>query len=781
MSDENNGILINKRENEKINEEQCNTTNSKCEEQCNTTNIKYEEQYNTTNSKCEEQYNTTNSKCEEQYNTSNNNYYEEPLGYNFLTEEDHANYNNFIKFCKDNFAYIDMKDINRVINKLREGPNKDYFCNYISSSDESDMDDNKKSNINVDYINDNEKHTNSHKKKKIKDYRKNLKLINIKKNKRARINLIVIKKKYLNDNNNDNSDNSDNNDNSDNSDNNYNNNHHSNSSERPEKNTIILSPIFMPVGTKCCIKGLTLEDVNDICDYIILSNTYHLSNIYDMSIFQYNKDINNLIKFPNAMLTDSGGFQMVSLSKRIKILEEGILFNNIYNSEVIKKNIKMCNVDDIIKRTCEEVGKDMCNSMVVHDNVTDETSGEVNKKIYGEVNKNISNEINKNYSDEINNNIYDEINNNIYDEINKNISTKTHDITNEHHPCDATKYLEAGEDILLSPEISIRLQNFIGSDIIMALDDVRSSLEENKNKIEEATHRTNRWLKRCIDIHKKKEEQSLFGIVQGGLHIDLRNISMDYILRQKLNGYAVGGLCGGEKKTKFIEIINHCSNEKNKKYNYLPTNKCRYIMGIGYIVDIIFCSLFGYDMYDCVYPSRTARFNTAVSFDGTIKLKQSKYKYDFSRLEKNCNCYVCLKYTKASLHFLISKRNTITNVLLTLHNIYFTLYMCHLMKVAIFSNKLDQFITTFLYNHFVIGVKNGNYKIPCPDDNENKMSNHHNININDINKTDTKGKNYEQATQNLNIKQKNMIEELKRNLPQWAMQALEYADIKLMF
>ncbi|SOV13079.1 queuine tRNA-ribosyltransferase, putative [Plasmodium sp. gorilla clade G2] len=718
MSEENNGILINKRENEKINEQQCNNTN--------------------------------------------NNYYEEPLGYNFLTEEDHRNYNNFIKFCKDNFAYIDMRDINRVINKLREGPNKDYFCNYISSSDESDMDDNKKSNTNVDYIDHDENHTNGHKKKKIKDYRKNLKLINIKKNKRARINLIVIKKKYLNDNNNNNSDN---NKNSDNNYNNNNNNHHSYNSERTEKNTIILSPIFMPVGTKCCIKGLTLENVNDICDYIILSNTYHLSNIYDMSIFQYNKDINNLIKFPNAMLTDSGGFQMVSLSKRIKILEEGILFNNIYNSEVIKKNMKICNVEDIVKRTCEEVGNDMCNNMVVHDNVTDETSNEINKKISNEINKNISNEINKKISNEIN----------------KNISATTHDNTNEHHPCDSKKYLEEGEDILLSPEISIRLQNFIGSDIIMALDDVRSSLEENKNKIEEATHRTNRWLKRCIDIHKKKEEQSLFGIVQGGLHIDLRNISMDFILRQKLNGYAVGGLCGGEKKTKFIEIINHCSNEKNKKYNYLPINKCRYIMGIGYIVDIIFCSLFGYDMYDCVYPSRTARFNTAVSFDGTIKLKQSKYKYDFSRLEKNCNCYVCLKYTKASLHFLISKRNTITNVLLTLHNIYFTLYMCHLMKVAIFSNKLDQFITTFLYNHFVIGVKNGNYKIPCPDENENKMSNHHNINTNDINKNDMKGKNYQQATQNLNIKQKNMIQELKRNLPQWVVQALEYADIELMF
>ncbi|CRG98206.1 queuine tRNA-ribosyltransferase, putative [Plasmodium gallinaceum] len=667
--------------------------------------------------------------------------YEEPLLFDFLLEEDYKKYDTFVNFCENNFSNIDIKEVNNVINKLREEKNK-YLSNYLSSSSEEE----KKEKI------------VEKKQKKNKEYKKNLKLINIKNSKRARINLIIIKKKYVD--------------------------------ENDKKNTIIISPLFMPVGTKGCIKGLVEEEVKSLCKYIILSNTYHLSNIYDISIFENNKNINNFIRFPNSMLTDSGGFQMVSLSKRIKILEEGILFNNIYDSSIIKKNINFC-----------------LPNMV---NFSDINS--INVKNIEVIEKNKNN-----------------INN---------------------------KYLDIGEYILLSPEISIKLQNLIGSDIIMALDDVRPATEKDIKKIEDSTDRTNRWLKRCIKSHQCKEEQSLFAIIQGGLHIHLRNKSMEYILRQKLNGYAVGGLCGGEKKKSFIKIIHHCSNEKNKKYNYLPINKCRYIMGIGYLVDIVLCSLFGYDMYDCVYPSRTARFNTALSYDGTIKLKQSKYKFDFSPLEKNCNCYVCTKYTKSSLHLLISKKNPITNILLTIHNIYFTLHICYLLRVAIFSNKLDQFVTTFLYNNFVIGYKNGNYKIPdnninedtenlneinyeenkkekrylnILDNSKNSYYNTENIMNNYLNKTNVFSSDFIENEENRNnfpqipnttslnsdnlnktklinnldnklnlnqtsqinqdssyqidenLKKEKMINELKQNLPQWALEALEYANIELKF
>uniref|UniRef100_A0A8C9H4S5 tRNA-guanine(15) transglycosylase-like domain-containing protein n=1 Tax=Piliocolobus tephrosceles TaxID=591936 RepID=A0A8C9H4S5_9PRIM len=642
-------------------------------------------------------------------NVNNDNYFEkykheEPMMFDFLTEQDYNNYNKCELFFKNHFENIDMKNINEVVTKLRNEKDNIYLSNYVSSSSDSEGGD-------VTECND----------KRSGEYKKNLKLINLNRSKRARLNVIVIKKKYISGSGSS-----------------------SSSSSSGAHNTVIMTPIFMPVGTKSCIKGLLSEEVENLCKYIILSNTYHLSNIYDMDTFKKNKDINNFIKFPNSVLTDSGGFQMVSLSKRIKILEEGIVFNNIYDSYNIKKNI-----DYLMGRTTNH---DMS--------------------------------------------IYDA--NPVIDSINSNVNFGTDTISTVNNASTTDKqYVSMGEDILLSPEISIRLQNYIGADIIMALDDVRSALEPDIKKIEDATYRTNRWLVRCIKSHQNKNNQTLFGIIQGGLNINLRNKSMDFIIRQKLNGYAVGGLCGGEKKKKFIEIIHHCSNEKvNKKYNYLPINKCRYIMGIGYIIDILLCSIFGYDMFDCVYPTRTARFNTALSFDGTIKLKQAQYKYDFTPIVKHCKCYVCMKYTRASIHMLISKKNPIVNILLTIHNIFFILHFCYLMRVSIFSNKIDYFVTTVLYNNFVIGVKNGNYKIP--DDDKKQLDTSYNQQLNGHDKEwldehdqlKINEKKKKQNYQNINnmteqlthcIENEKKIKELKNNLPFWLLQALQYANIELKF
>ncbi|KJP87006.1 queuine tRNA-ribosyltransferase [Plasmodium fragile] len=630
---------------------------------------------------------------------------QEPLPFDFFTQNDYKKYDDFVRFCEESFAYIDMEDVNKQIAVLRSrgGQAQMYLSNVIrSSGDEGgeesgcDREMNKKQ----------EAATTTQEQK----YKKNLKLINIKKHKRARINLILIKKKYT--------------------DGGHMEGEHVEGKQtegRPtaKKNTVVVSPIFMPVGTKSCIKGLVQEEVQLLCNHIILSNTYHLANIYDMSTFVHNKDINNFIRFPNAMLTDSGGFQMVSLSKRIKILEEGILFDNIYDDAVMRRNVlavggvtELTQVGEVMEAASAEIG-DTANQM------------------------------------------------------------------------DAAPRRE----ILLTPESSIRLQNHIGSDIIMALDDVRPATETDVQKIEEATHRTNRWLQRCIQAHSRETEQTLFGIIQGGLHIRLRNESMQFILKQKLNGYAVGGLCGGEKKRDFFNIVHHCSNEKNKKWNHLPENKCRYIMGIGYLADILFCSLLGYDMYDCVYASRTARFNTALSYDGTIKLKQAKYAFDFSPLVKNCHCYVCSKFSKSALHLLISKKNPIVNVLLTIHNIYFTLHFCYLLRVAIFLEKTDLFVTTFLYNYFVIGCRNGNYKIPDNDkaapgeDTSNGGPSHPQATNTQDNSTRVDEREECRSTPIIATTQTTptedrkgeMLKELKDKLPHWALQALEYAEIELTF
>ncbi|RVW65367.1 Queuine tRNA-ribosyltransferase catalytic subunit 1 [Vitis vinifera] len=163
-------------------------------------------------------------------------------------------------------------------------------------------------------------------------------------------------------------------------------------------------------------------------------------------------------------------------------------------------------------------------------------------------------------------------------------------------------------------------QNRIGADIIMALDDVVKTTITGP-RVEEAMYRTLRWIDRCIAAHKRPEEQNLFGIVQGGLDPVLRDICVRGLVDRKLPGYvmlplvndagfrrinyAIGGLSGGEDKNSFWRVVAQCTAA-------LPEDKPRYVMGVGYPLDIVVCSALGADMYDCVYPTRTARFGTAL-------------------------------------------------------------------------------------------------------------------------------------------------------------------------
>ncbi|GJM98748.1 hypothetical protein PR202_ga15785 [Eleusine coracana subsp. coracana] len=173
-----------------------------------------------------------------------------------------------------------------------------------------------------------------------------------------------------------------------------------------------------------------------------------------------------------------------------------------------------------------------------------------------------------------------------------------------------------GKPMLLTPEESIHIQNNIGADIIMALDDVVKTTITGP-RIEEAMYRTLRWIDRCIAAHKKPDVQNLFGIVQGGL---------DPVLR-----YAIGGLSGGEDKESFWRVVAQCTAG-------LPDNKPRYVMGVGYPLDIVVCSALGADMYDCVYPTRTARFGTALVPEGVLKLKQNAMATDERPIDPTCSC-----------------------------------------------------------------------------------------------------------------------------------------------
>jgi len=263
------------------------------------------------------------------------------------------------------------------------------------------------------------------------------------------------------------------------------------------------------------------------------------------------------------------------------------------------------------------------------------------------------------------------------------------------------------QELVLRPEDSIRHQNNIGADIIMMLDDVISSTSTSHARFKEATYRTVRWLDRCYASHKKKDKQSLFPIVQGGLDTDLRDICLKEFYKRDLNipGYAIGGLAGGEEKEKFFKIVDFCCKA-------LPDLKPRYLMGVGYPLDIVLCTALGVDMYDCVYPTRTARFGTALvheAYPGTLRLKSSCFHNDHRPISSSCNCQAChnITYTRAQLHFMLKGSNeTLAVQLMTHHNLAFMMNLMKNIREAILLNQYQQFVHDFVKVMFPHIVQN---------------------------------------------------------------------------
>mmetsp|Transcript_21361 Transcript_21361/g.33412 ORF Transcript_21361/g.33412 Transcript_21361/m.33412 type:complete len:279 (+) Transcript_21361:533-1369(+) len=232
----------------------------------------------------------------------------------------------------------------------------------------------------------------------------------------------------------------------------------------------------------------------------------------------------------------------------------------------------------------------------------------------------------------------------------------------------------------------VQLQNEIGADIMMALDDVVSSTTEGP-RVEEAMHRTTRWIDRCISAHKRPNEQNLFGIVQGGLDLELRRRSCEDLIKRDLPGYAIGGLSGGEAKDQFWRVVYESARR-------LPPHKPRYCMGVGYPIDLVVCVAGGVDQFDCVYPARTARFGVALTDIGTMQLKNKRYKGDTSPIEKDCKCSTCSHFTRAYLHCLVAKEQTGAR-LVTIHNIAYMMRLGSRMREAIRSGTFPEFVVSF--------------------------------------------------------------------------------------
>lgn len=248
-----------------------------------------------------------------------------------------------------------------------------------------------------------------------------------------------------------------------------------------------------------------------------------------------------------------------------------------------------------------------------------------------------------------------------------------------------------GTTMLLTPEKSIQLQNQIGSDIMMALDDVCSSVTTGP-RVQEAMERTIRWIDRCISAHQRPNEQNLFGIVQGGLDPVLRDKCLKALVERNLPGYAIGGLAGGEDKASFWRVVSQCTRG-------LPKHKPIYCMGVGYPLDLVVCVALGVDMFDCVWPCRTARFGTAIVPSGLMQLKKSTYADDMSPIDPDCPCLACTRYTRAYLHTVAAKESVGCH-LLTIHNLTAQARLMNAMRAAIVEGSFPAFVQSFLDRQF---------------------------------------------------------------------------------
>ncbi|XP_042908065.2 queuine tRNA-ribosyltransferase catalytic subunit 1 [Parasteatoda tepidariorum] len=337
----------------------------------------------------------------------------------------------------------------------------------------------------------------------------------------------------------------------------------------------VKTPVFMPVGTQGTLKGLLPEQLEELNCNMMLSNTYHLGMRPGQDVIDKAGGLHKFMNWKNGLLTDSGGFQMVSLVKLSEVTEDGVNFSSPYD----------------------------------------------------------------------------------------------------------------GRQILLTPEKSIDIQNSIGADIIMQLDDVVSSTISGP-RVEEAMHRTYRWLDRCIKYHKKPGTQNLFPIVQGGLDPKLREQCVGELLKRRVAGYAIGGLSGGESKDDFWKMV-HLSTD------LLPKDKPRYLMGVGFAVDLVVCSALGCDMFDCVYPTRTARFGTALVPGGEINLKHKEFSKDFRPIDENCKCPTCVRYCRAYIYETIRKE-TVACHLITTHNITYQMNLMKSIRESILEDKFPKFIEDFM-------------------------------------------------------------------------------------
>ena len=252
-----------------------------------------------------------------------------------------------------------------------------------------------------------------------------------------------------------------------------------------------------------------------------------------------------------------------------------------------------------------------------------------------------------------------------------------------------------GSSLFLSPEKAIEIQNKLGADMIMSFDECAPypcTYEYMKNSME----RTLRWAKRGKEAHKNTEKQALFGIVQGGEFPDLREQCAKELVAMDFPGYSIGGTSVGEPKDVMYKMV-------DDTIKWLPEDKPRYLMGVGNPIDLIECAIRGIDMYDCVLPTRVARHGAIMTSRGRLNINNEKFKYDFTPLDPECDCYACKNYTRAYIRHLHKCDEIFGKTLLSIHNVNFLLKLASDIREAIKEDRLLDFKEEFLdkYGHDV--------------------------------------------------------------------------------
>jgi len=251
-----------------------------------------------------------------------------------------------------------------------------------------------------------------------------------------------------------------------------------------------------------------------------------------------------------------------------------------------------------------------------------------------------------------------------------------------------------GSHVFLSPEKVMQIQMDLGSDVAMAFDHCPPQTA-NENVIEDSLQRTHSWLQKCVETHQKSN-QALFGIVQGGKYPRLREYSAKYTSSYDLPGIAVGGVSVGEAVEEIHSVINYVPK-------FLPINKPRYLMGIGSLREISLAVANGFDMFDCVLPTRLGRHGTAFFNDERLNLRNARFKNDFSPIDKTCKCETCKSYSRAYLHHLIRNDEILGLTLISLHNIAHLIRFTNAISTAIrcncFTNDFAPWKTSSIAHH----------------------------------------------------------------------------------